>query len=338
MTTFSQIKRKASGLKQKITTRFRNKQFRDDPKELDVRPLLKNKKENMTPWDDPEQLLTLNTKKTDGKNRMSNFATLGSSVIATTFSDDTQSTNSSDLYRQQRSPTDGSRIVHPVVCKRDIYIGLKDDVKSEKARKQKRDNRESKDPGGRRETIGHWEPCGIILEDFQNENEIECLYSQGTRKSFPLNPMSASMICAVHDEGGMTSNKKTDKSSLMSPPKPRGIPHNTIMASMLFRSLGEETKRSPSKFGLKNETEIEREYEPQSDDEVSDDSDGDDVVPRDVSEHRECAQSSVSSVTMYSSYHNDPVVRASNNLYNILRSNHFNEMNNKPIGDGLFEA
>ena len=103
MTTFSQIKRKASGLKQKITTRFRNKQFRDDPKELDVRPLLKNKKENMTPWDDPEQLLTLNTKKTDGKNRMSNFATLGSSVIATTFSaGDISHSSLCFVYRQRK--------------------------------------------------------------------------------------------------------------------------------------------------------------------------------------------------------------------------------------------
>lgn len=338
MTTFSQMKRKASGLKQKFTSRFRTKQFAENAKERDVRPLLKIKKENMTPWDDPEQLLTLNMKTADGKNRMSNFATLGSSVIATTFSDDTQSTNSSDLYRQQRSPMDGSRIVHPVVCKRDIYIGLKDDVKSGNVTRHKGDNRESKDPGGRREATGHWEPCGSILEDFQNENE--CSFSHNVKISLPLNSMSASMLCASRDNGGkvVTFKKRKCNPSLMSPPKPRGISHNTIMASMLFRTLGEETKRSPSEYIAKNETENESEYEPQSDEEVSDDSDDDHVVPQDVSKHRECAESSVSSVTMYSSYHNDPVVRASTNLYNILRSNHFGAMNNKPVGDGLFEA
>ena len=60
----------------------------------------------------------------------------------------------------------------------------------------------------------------------------------------------------------------------------------------------------------------------QYDDSETDDSSG---VPQNIRDRDSCAQSSVSSVTMYSSYNHDPMVRASRNLLDILRSNRFEE-------------
>jgi hypothetical protein len=341
MTGYAEMKRKASGLKNKIAGRFRKKLYDENPKERDVRPLLTNKKVSMTPWDEPEQLLSLNTKKNEhGKNQMSNFATAGSAVIATTFSEDTSSTQSSDLYRQRRSPTDGSRIVHPVVCKRDIYFGLGDDTNKSKNRKQNRD------PGGRRESRGQREPVGAVRTGIHNKTENDV--GQEKAPNLPSYSIAASMLCAKHDENGkIMPSTKNGRSILTSPPKPRGLPPNTIMASMLFRTLGHEVQNQPSTVILNNELEIDSfppicqlNNEQMIEDEESDDEfDYEMTIPNAIANDRDYAQSSVSSVTMYSSYHNDPVVRASNNLYNLLRANHAAAQRIKtPAVDGLFEA
>jgi len=164
MFDIAMMKRKASGIRDKVIGRFRNMKYGEKSNGRDIRPLLRSKQIKMTPWEQPEQLLTLNTKSKEGKNMMSNFAISGSAVIATTFSEDTHSTRSShlskDLYRQQHSPRDGSRIVHPVVCKRDMYVELQESDENSQVRKQATDMSRS---SGRQDSFDD------IMNDYQED-------------------------------------------------------------------------------------------------------------------------------------------------------------------------
>ena len=173
-----------------------------------------------------------------------------------------------------------------------------------------------------------------------------------------------------------TKTTKTTRNKMMSPPRPHSLPPNTIMASMVCRTLEWEEKSQQQQprekkdkvlllgNGGKQDTIIpqkivsaydemaddhrerrvvdddrnnQEDYEDgvdenfgaycmeeydQYDDSETDDSSG---VPQNIRDRDSCAQSSVSSVTMYSSYNHDPMVRASRNLLDILRSNRFEE-------------
>jgi hypothetical protein len=341
MSGYARIKRKVTGMKSQITDRFRKKAEDENPKERDGRPLLTSKKVCMSPWQEPEQLLCLNTKKSE-KNQMCGFATSGSAVIATTFSDDTTSTNSSDLYRQRQHPTDGSRIVHPVVCKRDMYLGLDDVNNNVKKKKQARD------PFGHRESLGNKEPDGNVCQSDHNKSESERKGGRERNPSLPSYSIAASMICAKQDESGkVMPSKKNPLSLIKSPPKTRVLPPNTILASMLFQSLEDEEPKKASHYKSMNEG-VDSHAQPVSrminepeieDDESDDEFDEDKPIPDAIGKDREYAASSVSSVTMYSSHHNDPVVRASNNLYNLLRANHAAVQRiTNPRHEGLYEA
>jgi len=261
MFDIAMMKRKASGIRHKVIGRFSKMKYGEKSNERDVRPLLRFKQIKMTPWEKPEQLLTLNTKSKEGKNMMSNFAISGSAVIATTFSEDTHSTRSShlskDLYRQQHSPRDGSRVVHPVVCKRDMYVELQESDENSQVRKQATDMSRS---SGRQDSFDD------IMNDYQED-------FRDTTNSLPSYSVAGSTIFSKKDEGGkIVPFTKSQLGTFMGPPQSSGVPPNTIMASMLFRNQ------------------------------------------------------------------HDPVVRASNKLYNILRVKSLQQVNAETNDIGLFEA
>jgi len=320
MFDIAMMKRKASGIRHKVIGRFSKMKYGEKSNERDVRPLLRFKQIKMTPWEQPEQLLTLNTKSKEGKNMMSNFAISGSAVIATTFSEDTHSTRSShlskDLYRQQHSPRDGSRIVHPVVCKRDMYVELQESDENSQVRKQATDMSRS---SGRQDSFDD------IMNDYQED-------FRDTTNSLPSYSVAGSTIFSKKDEGGkIVPFTKSQLGTFMGPPQSSGVPPNTIMASMLFRNLEINSEKKTSRNVLDNDGE-------KDDEERENEFSYEKRVPHNIRKHREYEPSSVSSVTMYSSYQHDPVVRASNKLYNILRVKSLQQVNAETNDIGLFEA
>jgi hypothetical protein len=180
-------------------------------------------------------------------------------------------------------------------------------------------------------------------------NKTENDAAQEKTLNLPSYSIAASMICAKHDENGkIMPSTKNGRSILARSTKPRGLPPDTIMASMLFRTLDHEAQKDKaSTVVLTDEQEMnsfpqtcQSDSEKMVQDEESDDEfEYEKPIPNAIANDRDYAQSSVSSVTMYSSYHNDPVVRASNNLYNLLRANHAAAQRIKtPAFDNLFEA
>ncbi|KAI2491135.1 hypothetical protein MHU86_23421 [Fragilaria crotonensis] len=136
--------------------------------------------------------------------------------------------------------------------------------------------------------------------------------------------ISGSMLCSNVEKGYIPSNSTSAARKLNSPLKPTGLPANAVMASTLFRTmkLDDRSHKSadPTKRRLIKTTshsDIHASFSNDSGDERAP------YVDIKRTNSKDGAQSSVSSVTMYSSYQNDPLVRASNSLLDILRSNRF---------------
>eukprot|EP00545_Synedropsis_sp_CCMP1620_P000938 CAMPEP_0119014398 /NCGR_PEP_ID=MMETSP1176-20130426/9663_1 /TAXON_ID=265551 /ORGANISM="Synedropsis recta cf, Strain CCMP1620" /LENGTH=300 /DNA_ID=CAMNT_0006967569 /DNA_START=52 /DNA_END=954 /DNA_ORIENTATION=- len=233
---------------------------------------------------------------------MAHFAAT-SAVIASTFSGETKSTVASDLYRAQRSPKE-ERIEYPVVHKRDIFI--------------------------------------------RTEAEPQLMSDHHTKKFIGIEPkpslaaysISGSMLCGNIENGRIKEDSTKGARKMTSPQKPTGLPKTAVAASALFRSMqfddvpAAETRRFTGPTERKKALH-QNIYGSMSDDSIDDEDSPYVTIKR--SDSKDDAQTSVSSVTMYSNYQNDPMVRASTNLLDILRSNKFENFTEE-TSQSLYEA
>ena len=150
----------------------------------------------------------------------------------------------------------------------------------------------------------------------------------------PSYSISGSMLCSNVEQGKIQENSTSAARNMPSRQKPTGLPPNAVMASTLFRTMNldqttERTKKNPAeKATLRNlyssaSTESNDDEAPYVTINRSNSSDG--------------AQSSVSALTMHSTSQHDPLVRASNSLLDILRSNRFENFDEE-TASALYEA
>lgn len=224
---------------------------------------------------------------------MSDFAA-ASAMITASFSHETKSTvSSSDLYHSGSGHEE--RIEFPNFHKRDIYMA--DGVKP------------------------------------VNDNHVEKKKSQPndftiSPRTIPSYSISGSMLCGNIEKGKIKDNSTSATTRPRDSVKPAGFPANAVMGSALFRTM-----KLDSSIQTMTETELTKQKLQKTIanrtvcNSLSVDSHDDEDSPYVTIQRTNSsdgAHSSVSSVTMYSSYQNDPLVRASNSLLDILRSNRFN--------------
>jgi hypothetical protein len=145
-----------------------------------------------------------------------------------------------------------------------------------------------------------------------------CDFDEAKDSRLPPFSLAGSMLCREMDK--KTSQGITKVSQRMySPQRPIGLPVNTIMASMLFRTLEKEEQVSLGSINGQYPDKKEHSSIP-------------DVVTSSSSDSRSTAGSTVSAITMYSSEANsDPrMMKASNDLLAILQSNNFAAFDAKP--------
>lgn len=234
---------------------------------------------------------------------MSDYAA-ASAMISATFSHDTRSTTSSGgLYHTTSSQEE--RIEFPNFHKRDIYLA----------------NGKNNCPT---------DTGKVGSDEFKNEKRTLAAYS-----------ISGSMLCSNIEKGSIQANSTSVSQKLTSPLRPTGLPPNAVMASTLFRTMKvddrvKKTAKPTTRRLIKSVShrDIHASFSTDSGDERAP------YVNIKRSDSKDGAQSSVSSVTMYSSYQNDPLVRASNSLLDILRSNRFQAFDNceEETSVALYEA
>jgi hypothetical protein len=228
-------------------------------------------------------------------NNMSRL--LASSCIASSMSYGSESTAStskvSSLYERSSCPED-TQVIHPVIYKRDIY--LKPLEESSKV-----------------------QPSSI-----QARGKMRDL-DEAKVSSLPPFSLAGSMLCHEMDKRIAQGITKAPQ-NMYSPQRPIGLPANTIMASMLFRTLEQEEQLS---LGGSDGQHPDKNEHPSILE----------VVTSSSSDSRSTAGSTVSAITMYSSEANsDPrMMKASKDLLAILQSNNFAAFDAKPKTT-LYEA
>jgi hypothetical protein len=191
------------------------------------------------------------------------------------------------LY-QRSSKQEKTQVVHPVIYKRDIYLASRKEPGPAKAVQKVVDNRG-------------------IMNDLSN-------VADEAKTSLPAYSLTGSMLCREMEKGKIRSNGTAASQKMMSPQKPMGLPPNTIVASMLFRTLQEEEMSAKITGGSKDRLGLAS-------------------IPENVLDSpKDGAASTVSSLTMHSKESEvDPrIVRASNNLLRILQANNFEAFDAKP--------
>lgn len=282
------FRRKFSSKSELILTRPSSRDL--DPEETEdivaELPLLKNavRRTRRSAW-----------KEGDNANNINDFV-ISSAVLARTFSEDTKSTTSSGLYQPKDSPFEG-KIEHPVVHKRDIFVSGDEDDDSL----------------------------------FKNLEETEVV--NASTKTLPMYSISGSMLYkniengAIKDDSTKAARKieKQTTNNLATNIAGSGLFHQSVANEdtyytnhMLQSNQDNETKDMHPRPFLQNKPDESRKVAFA----LSSDSSEAGEVPCaiDRTDSKESAHSSVSSVTMYSTYQNDPLVRASNNLMDMLRS------------------
>jgi hypothetical protein len=268
----------------------------------------RNKKSTLN--DDVKQTMSRNSSADDTssistKSSMMNFA-IASSTIASNCSSDIEnrkaSKHCSNLYR--RSSTGKSetptKVVHPVIHKRDIYLASRNPNDRTRATPSKATEKKGINSRG---------VMNGVMNDISNGPEAEA------KTNLPAYSLTGSMLCREMEKGNIRSNGTT-ANQLTSPQKPMGLlPSNTIVGSMLFRTIEEEEKTksassvSLNQYGVptKVKTRIPQE-----------------VIPSPT------GRSIVSEITMHSKESDvDPnMVKASKNLLQILRNNQFQSFDN----------
>ena len=147
---------------------------------------------------------------------------------------------------------------------------------------------------------------------------------KGEKRTLAAYSISGSMLCSNVEKGYIPSNSTSAARKRTSPLKPTGLPPNAVMASTIFRTMKQDDRAHKSADPRKrrliktlSHRDIHASFSSDSGDERAP------YVDINRTNSKDGGQSSVSSVTMYSSYQNDPLVRASNSLLDILRSNRF---------------
>lgn len=233
---------------------------------------------------------------------MSDFAA-ASAVIASTFSSETRSTVSSDLYHTQRSPKE-ERFEYPIA--KAMEKSFETEGKPQNGSHHQSKNARAGEP----------------------------------KPSVPSFSISGSMLCSNIEQGRIKEDSTAAANKISKPHRATGLPPTAVAASSLFRSMQLEEHADTTKN--KNRGPMDRKVARHNlYGSVSADSIDEEDSPYVTIKHcdsKDGAQSSVSSVTMYSSYQNDPMYRASNNLLDILRSNKFENFTEETTSQALFEA
>ena len=301
-----------------------------------------------------------------GHNSIHSFAAK-TAFIASTFSDETKSTQSgSDLYHPDDKEDSEIRVVHPVVCKRDIFLDA--DFDFEMHNNNNNNNKTtmpSSKPMKKTKTKRAAAPAkSMAFPAF----EATVFPDDKGPSSLPPFSVTGSMLYNNIESGKLKEGETKAagaRPKLMSPPRPHTLPPNTIMASMVYRTL-QHTEKTTTTTKRPNDEEEDDDDDDEYDEnkmmiaaasgavtrkkkkrtqtasrpterEIISMHDKENAsVPCDIKSQD--AQSSVSSVTMYSSYHHDPMVRASKNLLDILRSNRFEEFAAETQSNTLYEA
>ena len=220
----------------------------------------------------------------------SNLSTLlAASCIASTLSSIENSASSAkvnSLYDRTSTPEE-TQIIHPVIYKRDIYIKSRNESTMTK-------------------------PKGIETRGGKH-------HLDEAKPTLPPFSVSGSMLCREMEKGEMSHVGTTAPQYMMSPQKPIGLPANSIMASMLFRTL--EKEEHFSRAGSDGKRTDRKQYPPIPAEITSSDS------------RSSTGGSTVSAVTMYSisEASSDPrMMKASKDLLAILQSNNFVAFDVKP--------
>lgn len=275
----------------------------------------RNKKSTLN--DDVKQTTSRNSSGDDTssistKSSMMNFA-IASSTIASNCSSDIEnrkaSKHCSNLYRRtstgkSETPT---KVVHPVIHKRDIYLASRNPNARTRATPSKATEKKGINSRGMMNDIAD---SRGVMSDISNGPEAEA------KTNLPAYSLTGSMLCREMEKGNIRSNETTANQQFTSPQKPMELlPSNTIMGSMLFRTIEEEEKTksassvSLNQYGVptKVKTRIPQE-----------------VIPSPT------GRSIVSEITMNSKESDvDPnMVKASKNLLQILRNNQFQSFDN----------
>ena len=222
------IRQKTTDLKRRFrerTAERRNKKNASrDEAELEKRTIIRNSSSE-------------DSSVTSKSSNMLSFA-IASSTIASSCNSGTESSKSShysNLYRRSSKKESKTIVVHPNIYKRDIYLASRKHHKSTKPTVQKVIN-------DRR-----------VMSDVSNGPDE-------AKTSLPAYSLTGSMLCRELDQGKIRSNGTRVNQNTMSPQKPVALPPNTIMASMLFRTLEQEEKSAST--GRTRKTSMEFPSEP----------------------------------------------------------------------------
>lgn len=238
--------------------------------------------------------LLRNASSEDTESRASsNMSTLlTASCIASSLSSIESSSKVNSLYKRTSTPEE-THIIHPVIYKRDIYVNPLQESSMNKPRGN--------------ETRG-------------DKHDVD-----EAKTSLRPFSVSGSMLCREMEKGRVHHVVTTAPQYTMSPQKPIGLPANSIMASMLFRTLEKEEQFS---FAGSDGKRTDRKQYPS--------------IPAEVTSsdsHSTTGGSTVSAITMYSSEASSDLrmMKASKDLLAILQSNNFAAFDAKPKKT-LYEA
>ena len=253
------------------------------------------------------------------KSNMMNYA-IASSCIASNFSveDDKKTDKVSELYRQ-KATQNATQIIFPVMCKRDIYLSP---WKENSPAKIARSGIESRQ----------------VMSDLSNIEESDFSnVEEAATKGLPRYSLTGSMLCREMERGNILPGGTSAPQTMMSPQKPMGLPVNTIMASMLFRTLQKEESLSLQTVYGQHEQKGSKEIVPRTIHLLTPESSSrkvGELVPRTVT--RGNSSSTISSITDHPSEKPDMrMIKASNNLLALLQSNNFAEFDKRAK---LYEA
>lgn len=244
-----------------------------------------------------------------------NFA-IASSTFASSYSnsssDDGSSKSSktkkkhhSKLYEPSSSSQQQTRVVHPNVYKRDIYLASRTAPANSQPTKS---TSRSTNSGGSGRSSNAEHHRRVVMHDISNDFDEYMGGEQEAKTNLPPYSLTGSMLCREMEEGHLRPNGTTAQ-QMMSPCKPVGLPSNTIMASMLFRTLQEEEERkttsgvSLNQYGVPTKTNKK-------------------MVPREVLPSP-TARSVMSEITLHSkeSEEEAKMQKASKDLLSILKTN-----------------
>lgn len=260
------------------------------------------------------------------KSSIMNFA-IASSTIASSCGSSSNGTENrdaskhyhSDLYQRSSMQT---KVVHPIVHKRDIFLASRTaPARTSRTRETTQKGTVKKRSGGVMNDIA--DSRGGIMNDISNGSTEE----PEAKTTLPPYSLTGSMLCREMEQGNIRPNGTTANQQMFSPQKPMGLPSNTIMASMLFRTLQQEEESESTSHVSLNQYGVPTKSKKR--------------VPKEVLPSP-TSRSEVSELTLQSKESEvDPnMVKASKNLLRILQNNQFQAFDNntKPKCSILYEA